>query len=238
MGTMRIKAFNAWSGILTAGLLMVGSLSLTSCSSTKETTLTNEHGIVEWVLAVLNESSSSGQTKAGNPQTIDSPYGKAVQFDGKGDALFLNADPLLNLHQFTIEVIMRPDPNGPAEQRFLQMGEVNGERVMMETRLTPDDQWYLDAYVRSGDSSRTLIDKTMLHPTSTWHHVAFIVDNGRMDTYVDGKHELEGKVPFSPFTKGKTSIGVRMNRVYWYKGAIYKIKVTPKSLNPYEFIKP
>jgi hypothetical protein len=235
---MRIKSFNALSKTLMAGLLMVDSLCVTSCSSTKETTVPNKHGIVEWELAVLNESNSNGQTKAGNPQTIDSPYGKAVQFDGKGDALFLDEDPLLNLLQFTIEVIMRPDPNGPAEQRFLQMGEVNGERVMMETRLTPDDQWYLDAYVRSGDSSRTLIDKTKLHPTSSWHHVAFIVDNGKMDTFVDGKHELEGRVPFSPFTKGKTSIGARMNRVYWYKGAIYKIRITPKSLNPSDFLKP
>jgi hypothetical protein len=238
MVTMRIKSFNSVSGILMAGLLIGESLSLASCSSTKEITVPNEHGIVEWELASLNGPSSKGQTKTGNPQTIDSPHGKAVLFDGRGDGIFLDADPLLNLHQFTIEVIMRPDPNGPAEQRFLQMGEVSGERVMMETRLTPDNQWYLDAYVRSGDSSRTLIDKTKLHTTSTWHHVAFIVDKGKMDTYVDGKHELEGTVPFSPFTKGKTSIGVRMNRVYWYKGAIYKIKITPKSLNPSDFLKP
>jgi hypothetical protein len=198
--------------------------------------MTKQDGIVEWDLGVMNDASPKGQTKAGAPRTIDSPYGKAVQFDGKGDALFLDANPLVNLRQFTVEIIMRPDPKGPAEQRFLQMGEMSGERMMVETRLTPDDQWYLDAYIRSGDSSRTLIDKTKIHPAGTWYHVSVVVDNGKMDTFVDGKHELEGSVKFSPFRTGKTSIGVRMNRVYWYKGAICKIKITPKCLTPSEFM--
>jgi hypothetical protein len=223
---------------LVSGLLLSGLLAIMSCSSTKPAGVAEIPGTVVWNLAELNASTATGLTKAGRPKTVDSPYGKAVLFDGKGDGIFLDADPLLHLHQFTIEVTMRPDPKGPPEQRFLQMGEVNGERVMMETRLTPDDLWYLDAYVRSGDSSRTLIDKTKQHPAGEWYHVAFVMDNGAMNTYVDGKHELEGKVKFSPFTKGTTSIGVRMNRVSWFKGAIYKIRITPKALDPADFMKP
>ena len=107
--------------------------------------------------------------------------------------------------------------------------------MLIETRLTADNQWYLDAFIKSGDSSKALIDKTLLHPAGEWCHVAFVVDNGKMDTYVGGKHELAGDVTFSPFKTGRTSIGVRMNKVYWFKGAIARIRVTPKNLSPSEF---
>lgn len=218
-------------------LSLGGLLSFTSCALTGSSAMTEKGEIVEWALAALNEPSATGVTTVGNPRSIDCPHGKGVEFDGRGDALFLDVNPLLNLRRFTIEVIFRPDPEGPAEQRFLHMGEVDGDRMMMETRVTPDNQWCLDAYIRSGDSSRTLIDKTKLHPTGSWHHAALVVNNGAMDTYVDGKHELEGYVQFSSFTKGSTSIGARMNRVYWFKGAIYKIKITPKNLGPAAFLK-
>ena len=216
-------------------LLCLGIVSFQSCSSSRGVSVSTENGIVEWQLGTLNTSALSVESKSGNPSTIDSPFGKAVLFDGKGDGLFLERNPLVNLRQFTVEVIFRPDPNGQTEQRFLQMGEVNGERMMLETRLTSENQWYLDAYIKSGDSSKALIDNSKLHPAGEWCHIALVVDDGKMDTYVAGKHELEGTVPFSPFKRGRTSIGVRMNKVYWFKGAIARIRVTPKCLMPSEF---
>ena len=221
--------------ILATLLLCLAIVSFQSCSPSKGVTVSTDNGIVEWQLGTINASALSGESKSGNPSTITSPYGEAVQFDGKGDGLFLEKNPLVNLRHFTVEVFFRPDPNGQTEQRFLQMGEVNGERMMLETRLTEDNQWYLDAYIKSGDSSKALIDKSKLHPAGEWCHIAFVVDDGKMDTYVAGKHELEGKVPFSPFTRGRTSIGVRMNKVYWFKGAIARIRITPKALMPSEF---
>jgi len=198
--------------------------------------MSSEANVVDWQLGDLNKSIPAGDARSGNPVTIASPYGEAVLFDGKQDGLLLDKNPLVNLRQFTVEVIFRPDPQGQPEQRFLQMGEVNGERMMLETRLTSDDQWYLDAYIKSGDSSKALIDKSKLHPAGEWYHLAFVVDNGKMDTYVAGKHELEGRVSFAPFKTGRTSIGVRMNKVYWFKGAIARIRVTPKCLTSSEFI--
>jgi hypothetical protein len=217
------------------GLSFLTIAGFQSCSSSKGVSVSTDSNTIEWQLGMLNASGPVGQTKSGNPSTISSPYGEAVQFDGKGDGLFLDKNPLVNMRQFTVEVLFRPDPKGQPEQRFLQMGEVNGERMMLETRLTENDQWYLDAYIKSGDSSKALIDKSLVHPTGEWCHIAFVVDNGKMDTYVAGKHELEGRVPFSPFKTGRTSIGVRMNKVYWFKGAIAKIRVTPRSLKPSEF---
>ena len=220
-----------------AGLLCVGmSVSSNSCSSSKGTSSSIRPSVVEWQLAALNEPGAAGIRKSGNPLTIDSPKGRAVQFDGKEDGLFIDDNPLIRLSQFTVEVLFRPDPKGEPEQRFVHMGEVNGERLMIETRLTPDDQWYLDAHLRSGDSAKTLIDKTLLHPTGKWCHVAVVVNNGKIDTFVDGNHELSGAIRFAPLTKGQTSLGVRQNKRSWFKGAIATIRITPKCLTPEEFI--
>jgi hypothetical protein len=193
--------------------------------------------ITELELSSILESSPQRITVVGNPAIICCPFGKAVLFDGQRDAIELDTNLLVNMRQFSIEVIMRPDSNGQREQRFLHFGEVRDERVMIETRLTKDDQWYLDTYMKSGPNSRTLVDSTKLHPLNHWYHIAFIVDNGLMQAYVNGNKELEGQIPFSPFTKGQTSVGVRLNKVNWYKGAIYKIKITPSKLEPVLFMK-
>jgi hypothetical protein len=206
-------------------------------SSRKDTTVATQQHAVEWKLEDLNNAKAEGVTKAGDPRVVDSPYGKAVHFDGIKDGLFLNASPLEKLTQFTVEVIFQPDGKAPHEQRFLHMGDASGERLLLETRVTDDDQWCLDAFLKSGDSARTLIDRNKLHPTGKWYRIAFVVDNGKMDVYVDGELELDGNVAFSPMKAGRTSIGVRMNKVSWFKGTIYKIRVSPKGLLPAEFMK-
>ena len=62
----------------------------------------------------------------------------AIEFDGVRDALFVGTNPLAGLEAFTIELDFRPDEGGLAEQRFLHLGEANGDRVLFETRLTGD----------------------------------------------------------------------------------------------------
>jgi hypothetical protein len=69
--------------------------------------------------------------------------------------------------------------------------------------------------------------------------LALVVENGRMKNYVNGHLELEGEVEgFKPINGGKTSIGVRQNKVHWYKGAIEWVKVTPKACSVNEFTMP
>jgi len=191
---------------------------------------------VEWELGLLDRGRLR-LTILGSPKPVDCRYGKALQFDGVGDALFLDSNPLAHLRQFTVEIIFRPDSNGKREQRFLHIGDQRGDRLMVETRVTEDHQWYLDAHLRSGDSAKTLIDSTKVHPTDRWYHAAVTVDNGMMVTYVNGIRELTGGIPFTPVTGGQTSIGVRQNKVYWFKGAICKIRITPQCLKPAEFMK-
>lgn len=101
---------------------------------------------------------------------------------------------------------------------------------MLETRLTEDGFWYVDGFVSSGDEKLVLIDPTKLHPLNEWYHVAMVNKNGSFEVLINGITELKGALAFSPFKKGKSSIGVRQNNVYWYKGAIYKIRITPEAL--------
>jgi hypothetical protein len=191
--------------------------------------------IVELDLSKVLESPPIGFVIIGKPVMIDCPYGKAVQFNGLDDAIMLDTNLLANMQYFTIEVLIRPDTSGEPAQRFLHFGEVKGERVMVETRLTKDNQWYLDTYMKSGQIGQTLADSTKLHPLNQWYHVAFVVDSGKMEAFVNGKRELQGQIPFSPFTLGQTSIGVRLNRINWYKGAISKMRITPWKLEPHAF---
>jgi hypothetical protein len=59
-----------------------------------------------------------------------------------------------------------------------------------------------------------------------------------MGHYVNGIEGMSGNLAFAPLGPGKTSIGVRMNRVFWFKGAILKIRFTPRVLRPEQFLKP
>src|SRR5206468_12893975 len=62
-----------------------------------------------------------------------------------------------------------------------------------------------------------------------------LFDGHEMRHYVDGKLELAGPLRITPLGKGRTSIGVRQNKVYWFKGAIGTIHITPKALTPSKF---
>jgi hypothetical protein len=52
----------------------------------------------------------------GNPKVIETPLGKAVQFDGVDDSIYIEQHPLAGAEQFTFEAMFRPD-GGAAEQR-------------------------------------------------------------------------------------------------------------------------
>ena len=82
-------------------------------------------------------------TALGFPKLIDTPKGRATEFDGKQDGLLLNDLPLTGFDQFTVEVIFRPEAGGLKEQRFFHMQESGSQnRVLLETRLTSDSRWF------------------------------------------------------------------------------------------------
>ncbi len=173
----------------------------------------------------------------GRPRVVDGPDGKCVEFDGAKDALIVEGHPLAGMKEFTVEVVFRPDVGGLEAQRFLHLQE-NGsdDRVLMETRLTGDGQWFLDTFIKAGDGSQALLSERNPHPVGLWYHAALVFDGSEMRQYVDGRRELSAPVRFTPPRAGQTSIGARLNHVSWFKGAIREIRFTPRALGPEEFL--
>jgi len=172
----------------------------------------------------------------GSPKLIDSPYGKAVWFDGLDDGLWLDQLPLKDLTEFTVEMIFSPDSiAAPFEQRILHVGEARGDRMLLELRAV-DGNWYFDGYAASGTNKKALIDENLTHPLGKWYHVAFVVSPGRLTTFVNGKQELSQDFTFLPIQTGAVSIGTRIDKRSWFKGAVYKIRISPKQLKPKEFM--
>jgi hypothetical protein len=52
-----------------------------------------------------------------------------------------------------------------------------------------------------------------------------------MTQFVNGQAELEGGVAFPPMKPGRTALGVRLNRVSWFKGAIREVRIYPTALD-------
>ena len=192
---------------------------------------------ITWKIDNLKQIGGQQVTVLDAPKVIAAAGGKAVIFDGVDDGLLINDNPIAGARAFTIEAVFRPDPNGSKEQRWFHLQEANSEnRVLLETRLV-GDEWFLDTFIKSGDNSRALLAENFKHPLGQWYHVALVYDGTQMRHYVNGVEELSGPLTITPLNQGQTSIGVRMNRVYWFKGAIRKARFTLKALTPGEFMK-
>jgi hypothetical protein len=209
---------------------------LASNAQVKDVIHSSDHQSIIWLPVNLISLQSKTTTIYGHPKLVDSKYGPVIHFDGLKDAIFLSEMPIAQLKKLTIEMIFYPDSGGNFEQRLLHFGEILSNRLLLETRSTTSG-WYFDAFIYSGTQKNTLIDSTLLHPLNRWYHLAYVVDNGKLTTYVDGQKELESQINMIPLLTGKTSIGVRQNNKSWFKGSIYKIKITPKALHPKQFIK-
>ena len=194
---------------------------------------------VTWKVDNLKRIGGNRATVIGAPQVIKAPKGKAVLFDGARDGLLLEVNPVAGAVAFTIEAVIRPDAGGPEEQRWMHIQEAAADnRVMLETRVR-GDEWFLDTFIKNGsgtENSRTLFDEPFKHAVGAWYHVALVYDGAVMRNYVDGREELSGPLKVAPLAEGRTSIGVRQNRVYWFKGAISRARFTPRALAPREFM--
>ncbi|UCH62079.1 MAG: LamG domain-containing protein [Fidelibacterota bacterium] len=172
----------------------------------------------------------------GSPGEVESPSGMALEFDGRHDGILLGINPLAGLEQFTVEVLFCPYPAGHHEQRFLHMGECHDDRMLFETRVVDNNSWYLDTYLSVGGRDKTMMNKGFEHPLGQWYHAALTCDGSQLTNFVDGSPELSCAFEFIPLTGGQTSIGMRQNRVSWFKGAISTIRVAPVILAPKEFL--
>jgi hypothetical protein len=186
---------------------------------------------VTWLVDNLTSIGGHKVTIEGSPRVVSTPVGNAVEFNGATDGLYLDINPLEGLKQFTVEMMLEPAVDGQEEQRFLHISQNDADnRALIELRLTPDRTWCLDTYLRMGPPGLTLIDRKIRHDAGTWHTVALTYDGQTMTHYVDGKKELEGQVAFGPLGPGRVSLGVRQNKVSWFKGRIRMVRITPSTL--------
>lgn len=226
------------SSVVTLSLL--AALYLSSQSNPIMSQLTE--GVV-WTFDRLENIGGYKTTMLGQPKVINSPLGKAVEFDGVDDALFIDNHPLAGAKTFTWEAIFRPD-GGQREQRWFHLSEQDQQtgadtdnRMLFEIRVV-EGQWYLDSFIQAGTESKALMNRQALHPLGAWYHVASVYDGREFRNYVDGVQEGAAQLRLAPHGPGHTSVGVRINKVFFFKGAIHLARFTPRALAPAEFLKP
>lgn len=201
------------------------------CVASCGTTGTQQPEPIVWKLENASRIGDHVTTVFGSSRLEREGSASALCFDGRSDALFLDTNPIAGWPQFTIEALIKPDATGPEEQRFLHIQDERDSRLLLETRLTEQGEWALDTFLLASPEIRlALLDRDKLHPAGQWHWVALSFDGETMSHYVNGKKELEGRIAFRPMTSGRTSIGVRQNKVSWYKGCIREVRFTPRAL--------
>jgi hypothetical protein len=208
---------------------------------------------IVWTFDRLEKIGGLPTTVEGNPRVVDTPLGKAIEFDGVDDAIWIEKHPLAGAATFTFEAIFRPD-GGVFEQRWFHLAERDPKtgllasaehaktgqdanaRFLFELRVV-DQSWYLDAFVNGQGYNRALMFKDKLHPVGQWYHVAQTYDGKMFRSYVNGVLQGEAEVAFTPQGEGAASLGTRINRRNYFKGAIRQARFTPRALKPEEFLK-
>jgi len=190
-----------------------------------------------WTFDSLDRIGGHAVRLLGDPQLIDAPVGKAVEFDGDDDAIFFEVHPLAGAEKFTWEVIFRPDSGGSHEQRFFHLQEEGSQtRFLFETRLV-EGGWYLDAFANSGES-KALMVREKLYPLDRWYHIAMSYDGKEFRSYVNGELQTSASLKLAPQDEGRSSAGVRINLVDYFKGAIRLARFSRRALAPAEFLSP
>ena len=201
-----------------------------------------------WTFDRLDAIGGVATTVEGNPKVVDTPIGKAIEFDGVDDAVWIEQHPLAGAQTFTFEAIFRPD-GGATEQRWFHLAERDpktgllasaedtNSRFLFELRIVNGNQWYLDAFVHGPGYNRALMFPDKLHPIGRWYHVAQTFDGKTFRSYVNGELQGEADIAFTRQGEGAASIGTRINRRNYFHGAVRQARFTPKALAPDQFMK-
>lgn len=170
----------------------------------------------------------------GKPTVTKGGAFTGVYFNGINDGLIIPKNPIDCKTRFTIQVLFKPDGDGPRAPRFMHFEDADKNRGTLEVRLTPNRQWYLDAHLKNGKLNKgiTLIDSTQLHPTDQWYWVAMVYDGKTMSSYVNGVKQLASPMNFPGTNGAQMAFGMRLNKVAWFKGTISEARFYPEALAP------
>jgi hypothetical protein len=180
----------------------------------------------------------------GHPKVIETPLGKAIAFNGVDDGVFVDVHPLAGAETWTWEMIFKPDADGKAEQRVFHLQSIDPatgtdvpeERMLFEIRIR-DGQWCLDSFATSGGQRLPLLNCEKRYPFGKWYRVTTVYDGKMLKNYVGDELQGEGEVKLVPQRPGRASVGVRINLIDYYKGAIYSTRFTRAALPVGEFLK-
>jgi hypothetical protein len=195
---------------------------------------------IVWTFDQLSGVGGHHTVVEGAPTLIDTPAGKAVLFDGDDDGIYVDNHPLAGADQFTIEAVFRPDC-GAFEQRWLHLAEAdaaNGDaqspRTLFEIRVK-DGAWYLDAFTTGPGYNTALAVPEKTFPVGHWYAVQQTFDGKVYRSYVNGVEQASAELAYKPQGQGRTSIGMRINKVTPFKGAVLCARFTPRALGAGEF---
>jgi hypothetical protein len=193
-----------------------------------------------WTFDTLTGIGGFETSVEGAPKLIDTPAGKAIQFDGANDVVYVANHPLAGATAFTVEAVFRPD-GGAFEQRWLHLAEadpVNGDaqspRTLFEIRVV-ENAWYLDAFTTGPGYNKTLVVPEKTFPVGRWYTVQQTFDGKIYRAYVDGVLQAEAELDYKPQGAGRTSIGMRINKATPFQGAVHSARFTPRALTVAEF---
>lgn len=194
-----------------------------------------------WTFDRLDNIGEAPTHVEGAPKLIETGAGPAIQFDGAHDAIFIDEHPLAGDGTFTAEAVFRPD-GGAFEQRWMHMAETDpatgqdtGTRFLFEIRVV-GERWYLDAFTNGPGYNKTIAVAEKTFPVGRWYRVAMSYDGKMFRSYVDGVLQSEAPIAFKPQGPGHTSIATRINRVNYFKGAIFEARFSPRALVPEDFL--
>ncbi len=196
-----------------------------------------QEGSDTWKMDTVKSVGGFPTLVVGNPEVVDTSVGLALLFDGREDGLQINSNPIINAETFTVEVVFRPDQEGNLEQTLLHIREVFGDNSVQLEIHNASDQWFLHSSLQSNENFIALESDSLLHSFGNWYHVAFVYDGEMVRQYVNGREELSGPLPVSRFERGRTALGMNMDLVGWFKGAMLATRFTPRAIEPKNFMK-
>lgn len=220
--------------LMTAGM----GLAATGCASLDRRSAPG--GEVLWAFDNLREIGGLPVHLEGVPALVDSPWGRAVRFNGREDAIFLDSHPLAGAATFTFEALFRPE-GGAFEQRWFHLqetapsGEATDTRILFEIR-TREGEWWLDAFAKGAGYNHTLITDEKRFPVGRWFHVAQTFDGRLYRSFVDGVLQVEAPLAYRPQGAGRSSIGCRYNRVSPFQGAVRAAAFSHHAIAPDRFV--
>lgn len=188
-----------------------------------------------WTLDNLVSVGGHSVTTIGDPALTDSPWGPAIRFDGEDDGLLIDTHPLAGAKAFTIESLFRP-VGGAFEQRWLHLESheqppvppgTGSTRTLFEIRVV-EDRWYLDAFTAGLGYKQAMMAPERTFPVGRWYKVEQSFDGRTYRSFVDGELQMERPIDFKPQGPGRTALGMRMNRVSFFRGAVRHVRFTAR----------